>query len=351
MTTRTLSFIAVAVLCAATLGCGQSAETADAVPSVLVETTSIRAQVVRETLTVFGTITPDPLSLSTITAPRAVVMAQLSVRLGQRVATGDPIATFESAPGAALAFQQSASALTFAKTDLDRVRRLYAQRLATTDQLAAAQHALADANAAAIEQSKLHGAQAREIIRAPFDGIITALSVAPGDKVAADGPIAVVARGGGLIVPLGLEPTDAARVTKGQSVVIVPVFASPVVAKATIASVHGMVNPATRLVDAVASIDPEASAKFIIGASVRASIEIASHQALVVPRDAVLTDAEGSYLFVIVGGKAHLVRVKAGTEQGDAAEISGAGIKAGDAVVSLGNYELADGTPVRLSAK
>ena len=351
MITRTLPFIAVAMLCAATLGCGPTAESADDPPSVLVKTTPIRAQVVRETLAVFGTIAPDPVSLATITAPRAVVIAQLSVRLGQRVATGDPIATFESAPGAALAFQQSASGLAFAKVDLDRVRRRYALRLATTDQLAAAQRALADANAAAVEQNKLHGAQARETIRASFDGIVTAVSVAPGDKVAADGPIAVVARGGGLIVPLGLEPADAARVVKGQSVVIVPVFASPVGAKATIASVHGMVNPTTRLVDAVASIDPEASAKLIIGASVRASIEIASREALVVPRDAVLTDTEGSYLFVVVGGKAHLVRVNAGIEQGDAAEISGAGIKAGDAVVSLGNYELADGTPVRMSAK
>ena len=61
---------------------------------------------------------------------------------------------------------------------------------------------------------------------------------------------------------------------------------------------------------------------------------------------AVLTDANGAYIFQVSGGKAHRVTVTSGAESQGMVAISG-GIDPHVPVVVLGNYELQEGMQVR----
>ena len=81
------------------------------------------------------------------------------------------------------------------------------------------------------------------------------------------------------------------------------------------------------------------------GTRVHAEIEVARQTAGVVPRSAVLQDANGAYLFQVAQGKARRINVQTGLEHNGLIAVQGA-FDTGLAVVSLGNYELADGMAV-----
>jgi len=65
----------------------------------------------------------------------------------------------------------------------------------------------------------------------------------------------------------------------------------------------------------------------------------------------VLPDGEAQVLFTVKNGKAVRHEVTLGIASGDSVEVTGAGLHAGDMVVTLGNYELTDGMAVQAGGK
>jgi hypothetical protein len=110
--------------------------------------------------------------------------------------------------------------------------------------------------------------------------------------------------------------------------------------------VSGSLNPATKLIDAW--IDVKDPASLVPGTSVLVVITSSRHMGWVVPRNAVLQDDKGSYIFQIVNGHAKRINVTTGVETDQLTEIYG-GFDSSLPVVSLGNYELQDGMAVRES--
>lgn len=68
--------------------------------------------------------------------------------------------------------------------------------------------------------------------------------------------------------------------------------------------------------------------------------------AVFVPKDAMVRRGGQDFIFLVDGGLAELVRVRAGTEVDGLVEIEGDGLAAGRPVVTLGNEFLQPGTPV-----
>ncbi|HUW28233.1 MAG TPA: efflux RND transporter periplasmic adaptor subunit [Sulfuriferula sp.] len=316
-------------------------------PSVAVQTVALKQQMMTDTISGYGVVSPDTRSLQNISLPRAGQVLSLLVNVGQVVKKGAPLLEFGTGTEAALSYRQASVAVRFAASEVARIEQLVSEQLATQSQLAAAKKSLADARAALQAQQKMGNGRSLERVAAPFDGVVASISAAQGDRLAAGAPVLQLARAGGQRVVLGVEPEDVTRVRPGMAVSVASVFNDARRVMGRVTQVFGMVNPQTQFVDVLVEVP---NGGLIAGTRVRANIQLGQQSAWVVPRSAVLRDAQGAYLFQVQAGKARRVKVHTGLEQGGMVAVSG-DFNPGQPVVSLGNYELQDGMAVRGSRR
>ena len=314
---------------------------ADAAPTAEVTVALVRSQTVADVTTAYGVVQADPAGSVDVAAPKAVIVAKVLVRTGETVSAGQPLVEVTAAPGAQMAYQQAADAARFAQTDLDRVQRLYDERLAASDQLSAAKKALADAQSALAAQDRQGGGAANLVLKAPQAAVITAISASPGDHVAQDATLMTLARQGGAVAKLGLEPTSG-RFTAGQAVLIKPSQGGAPI-RSKLAIVGRAADPTTKTIDAIAPLN---GADLPIGAPVQGEITTGGHAGLVIPRAAVVFDETGPHVFTVSDGKAHRVFVTVGQDDGDNIEIKG--LTSGVEVAVEGAYELQDGMAAKV---
>jgi len=314
--------------------------------SVLVKTATVASQEVTETLTAFGVLVPDPDQVLSLSLPHAGLINRVWVRLGQRVKSGDQLLEVITAPDARMQYLQAQSAVDFARRELERQKRLLGEQLATKARVDAAKKNLQDAMATLKALQQRGQGVEKETLRAPMDGIITRLDVSQGQRVQADTTAMLVAAEQRLIARLGLEPEDLANVQAGTPVTITSVFIPDVAITTRVREVHAMIDPATHLVEVLAPIPEAQIDHLVLGSRILGRIQLASRRALVVPRSAILGDNGHTYVYIVDAGKARRVAVKPGVDEGELIEVTGA-LKAGDAVVVSGNYELHDGMAVR----
>ena len=312
-------------------------------PSVQVQTVSLKQQTVADSVSGYGVVSPDTRSLQNISLPRPGQLISLLVSAGQVVKKGAPLLEFGTGADAALNYQQALAAADFAKSDVARMEQLLGQQLATQSQLAAAKKALADALASLHAQEKIGAGRTLERISSPFDGVVVAVQAAQGDRLAAGAPVLQLARAGGQRLLLGIEPDEVSRVRPGMPVSVASVFSTERKVPGRVAQVFGMINPQTQFVDVLVLVP---GGGLLPGTRVRAEIVLKQQTAWMVPRSAVLRDAQGDYLFQVRQGHAHRVNVQTGLQQGRLIVVSGS-FETNAPVVSLGNYELQDGMAVR----
>ena len=336
--------IALVILVLTRLGKKADADT-DPIPVASVTVAPVRGGSVLSTIQLYGTVQADPAGAITMAAPRAVTITQVLARAGETVRAGQPLIQLTDAPSSALAFRQAADAATFAKLDLARVQRLYDERLAANDQLGAARKAAADAEAALAQQRAQGSGPGGQTLKAPRAGVITSVTATPGDHVAQDAALLVLARAGAAVVKLTLEPA-AGAVHAGDAVVIHPTVGGAGV-NSRITMVGQATDPTTKTLDAIAPLN---GATLPIGSAVRAEIVAGAHPGLVAPRKAIVFDETGPHLFTVSQGKAHRVFVKVGADHGDEVEITGP-VAPGALVAVEGAYELQDGMAVKARAQ
>ncbi|MDE2297124.1 MAG: efflux RND transporter periplasmic adaptor subunit [Burkholderiales bacterium] len=318
-------------------------------PSVLIQSQPLVRRTLGSTLTGYGIVAAAASQVQTLAVASASRVRRILVSPGQTVKRGALLAEVTLDPTAMAATEQARSTVGYAQAEVVRVEGLLADRLATQRQLAAARKALTDAELALRTQQRLTGAPVQRVT-APFDGIVVGLNAAQGDPVAANAPILQVARGDGGRVHLGIEPEDSRRVTPGMHAQVTSVFGDDPPVDAVVVQVLGMINPQTQLVDVVVALPAAATAHLLPGTRVRGDIVVQTVQGYAVPRQAVLRDAQGWYVYQVVGGKARRVAVKPGIEARGQVAIEGA-LDAAAQVVTLGNYELKDGMAVREAAR
>jgi RND family efflux transporter MFP subunit len=322
---------------------GAAAE-ADPLPTAAITLASVKTGQLQDVVSTYGVVQADPAASATLAAPKAAIVTRVLVRSGQTVAAGQILMEIANAPGSELAFRQAADAVTFAKSDLARVQRLYDERLAATDQLGAARKALADAEASLAAQQKQGTGRSAQPITSPQAGVVITVSAAAGDHVAQDAPLLVLVRAGAAAVKLGLEPSG--KFAAGQAVILRPVFGGPPI-QSRIAMVGRAADQTTKTLDAIVPLN---GVNLPIGAAVEGEVVTGVHSGAVVPRAAVVFDETGPHVFVVAEGKAHRVFVKTGLDHGGDIEIMGA-IPAGARVAVEGAYELQDGMAVKVRAR
>lgn len=317
-------------------------------PSVLIKTATVVKHNVDETLTTYGELVPDPDQVVSLSLPHAGMINRVWVRLGQRVKVGAPLLEIVTAPEARMQFLQARSAVDYAQRELDRARHLFHDQLATKAQVDAAKKNLRDAHATLNALKQRSQGVKKETLHSPMDGIITRLDLAQGQRVQADTTAMLIAAEQRLIARLGIEPEDLTRIQPGISVTVKPVFVPNVSIITQIREVHAMVDPATHLVEILAPIPKENSDHLVLGSRVIGRLHLHTREALLVPRNAILTQNGETYLYVVEADKAKRVAVTQLIDAGEQIAVSGA-LHPGDKVVISGNYELTDGMTVRES--
>lgn len=291
----------------------------------------------------YGTLSGDTRHAEALTLPQAGQIVAAEITPGRRVHKGQPLLRIATDPNAVSAYQQAKHTVEQARAELTRTQRLHDEKLATNSQLDAARKALADAQSALAAQARLGGASAAATLEAPADGVVTALDVQLGERVAAGAKLIEFTPQGALAALLGVEPEQAARIHTGMPVALDSVYGNTTL-QGKVVSVADAVDPQSHLVEVLATVDDPAG--LAAGSALSARIAVAQIQAWAVPRDALLDDEKGKYVFQIEHDKARRVDVQVVSPAGDPVGVDGK-LDAHAPVVTLGAYELSDGDAVQ----
>ncbi|GLQ46176.1 hypothetical protein GCM10007862_12270 [Dyella lipolytica] len=331
-------------------GCGGGAadgdDAADVSGQVLITTTTPVSQSFHDTIQAWGTAVGDPHRATVISLGHGGQVTGADVAAGQTVRHGQALLHIAPDPAARNTYRQAQSALELATGELKRTEQMVAQHLATQSQLAAAHKALDDAQAGLDAQRALGGGSAEEIISAPADGVVTALNVNLGDRFQAGAALLSFTPLHGLIARLGVQPEDGSRLKPGMPVQVQGVYGSGDMLDGQINMVGQAIDAQTHLLPLQVALPPSASASLVAGAAVRANIETASYTAWALPRDAVLHDDKGDYVFTVDHDHAKRIDITLKHSEGDTVGVQGA-LDGKMRIIVLGSYELNDGDAVR----
>jgi RND family efflux transporter MFP subunit len=324
------------------VACGEEQSSVEA-PRALVTTATATAGSLSGTAVGYGPVAAAPADRRSILMLHDGIVARVDTREGNAIHAGDSILEIERAPAAAAQVAQARAALEFARSEVGRSERLYAQQLASNDQLAAARKALADAKAAFAQQQHIGAAKPREVVRAPFDGVVTGLSVVPGDQPTVGTTLAVVSGRTRLVADIGFDPADAERLHTGTHVRLTDAAGGAPI-DGVLSAIASAIDPTTRSVIGTVEL-PTKPCNLTLGTTVAARAELPSLDGTLVPRVALLEDADGLFLYTVVDQKAHRVRVHVGAET-DSTTLITDGVAPGATVITSGVAQLDEGVAV-----
>ncbi|MFZ6644360.1 efflux RND transporter periplasmic adaptor subunit [Undibacterium sp. TJN25] len=316
--------------------------------SALVQTKAVARQQLDNTLTVYGDVVMG--KATAVGFPQAGQIMQMAVVIGQQVHRGDVLATIAGDPSSQAAYTQALSAATLAANELRRNEEMLALQLATQSQVDAAKKQRQDAESNLAAQKKLGGDSASGVAKAPFDGVVSALSAAQGDRIGAGAPVMQLVPVDSSRIQFGVGP-DQSRLIKAGTPVSISTVQNPaktVVAK--IKEIQSLVDAKSQLVNAIVELPPGNGLSLLPGMHVQGLVQLGRYTVWSVPRQAVLTDDKGPYLFQVRQGKAVKVAVKTVVDQSSTLGVDGP-LDATLPVVVVGNYELVDGMAVREAAR
>ena len=330
-------------------------------PSVLVTTEMPRQGARPRTLTAYGVVQAAPGSSETLSLLRAGQVTQVMAVVGQRVQQGQLLLVITADPAALATYRQAVAALTLARGERARLTQMLTQQLATRDQLAVADKAVTDTQGNLDLLTRGGGGSAAQTLAAPFDGVVSALLVAPGARIAPQAPLVTVDRSSRLVAAVGIEPGQRGLVAQGQPAQVEPLDGGGA-KQGSVLSVGAMLDPVSRLVPVLVDAMPNgaganaaapttdvagtAAAALLPGGPVRVVVQVGEFRGWLLPRGAVATDAKGAYVFQVAGGKAARVDVQVTSAVGDTTVAAGP-LDPKRPVVVTGNAQLQDGASVR----
>jgi RND family efflux transporter MFP subunit len=277
------------------------------------------------------------------------VIATIDVEQGQRVREGQLLASLAQQEVAASVAQARALAEK-AERDLARGRALYADEVATREQLDDLTTAR-DIALAGLRAAEFNARFSR--IEAPADGIVLRKLAEPDELVAAGQPVLVLGdTSGGWIVSASLSDRDIVRVGLGDTAEVTLDAYPGQSFTATVVELASATDPRTGTYEMKLAISPD-GARFVQGLVAKVEMTgAAGSGGPVVPVQALL-EADGSDAVVYVvarrdeGEVAERIAVRIGRLVGERVEVLG-GLEGGERVVVEGASYLRDGQAVRV---
>jgi RND family efflux transporter MFP subunit len=323
--------------------CGASPEPIP-VPSVLVSAIMPKQGSLPQTVTAYGSVAPALNGTQTMSEAQPGQITRVSVVPGAEVHAGQALATFVTAPTARSTYNQAADGLRVALKQRATTAQLLSQQLATQDQVVQADKAVADARATLAALQAEGAGSAVHTISAPFGGIVTAVTVAQGDRTQPGAAILTVAKTSGIVVTAGVDPAVRSQVAVGQPASLVRLSGGAKL-MGRVVRVTSALNVKTRLID-VDLVFPNGT--LLPGEGMQVAIATGQVAGWVVPHNAVVTTGGPVRVFQIAGGKAKAVPVTVALASDDGDVLTGA-IDPHLPLIVDGAYQVNDGDAVRRS--
>jgi len=285
------------------------------------------------------------------------IVQSISFDEGSPVKKGQPLVRLRDAEQRARVREAKAT-VSLTLNQYERAKKLAKQSAESTAALerAKAQYEIA---AAQLDLAKIQ--LSRTVIRAPFDGVVGARMVSPGERVSpgSDREMGGNSDGGGSASGLvridsldqmelifTLPETVMSLAHEGSKVDLrVSPFPDETFA-GTVYFIDPRIDATSRRVLVKARV-PNPEHKLRPGLFATLKVEISSRAgALMVPEDAIVYGRDGVFVWRIEDGQAVQVPVTLGIRQPGRVELL-SGVQAGDLIVSAGTQKLRAGSPVR----
>jgi membrane fusion protein (multidrug efflux system) len=291
----------------------------------------------------YGSATPTSAATMTASFQRDGQVSDIFVEVGDQFKKGDPLLDFGASPAAVVAYEQAKTTKTLAERSLARQQQLFKQQLVTRDQLETAEKSVSDAQLTLDMYEKIGSIRPSEILGAPFDGVVTAISVSKGDRITAGAPLMTLSRTDQVILSVGIEPSALAKVKPDLPVNLVSQLPGRKPLEGKVKRVGAAIDPKMRLVPTIIEVPPGGA---LAGENFRAGIVVGKFQGWTVPRDSIGSNSKGPFVFQIDEGHAKRVYVNVIGSVGKTSIIDG-DIDSQKEIILSGNYQVDDGDAVK----
>lgn len=299
-----------------------------------------------------------------VTARVQGVLESANFKEGQFVKRGDLLFQIDPRPFQAALAQARAilardqASLTNATRDRDRYANLKesgnvsVQQFDTVTTNAAMLAATVAADKAAVDTAELNLGYTQ--IRSPIDGKTGPLLIQPGNMIIPGGatPLVTIAQLQPIKVSFTLSQSELPRIQarqrgKGLSASLDIPDAKGAVLEAPVDFTDNAVNNTSGTIELRSTFD-NADLSLVPGQLVNVTVELDNiPNAVVVPRDAVNDGPNGSFVYVVAGGKAVQHNVKVLFDDGKAMAVNG-DVKPGDQVIIEGQLRVVPGGAVNV---
>ena len=277
-------------------------------------------------------------------------LRDLRVDKGDRVRKNQLIATV-TAPELDQQYEAAWADARNKRINAKRLSALAPSGVVSTQELELGQ---ASADVADANQGALATERGYRVIRAPFDGIVTARFADPGTLIqsAANGqagavPIVAVAKGDWLRVYVYVDQTSAPFVRDGDAVVVRVPERPGWSRAANVTRTSGELSPKTRTMQTEVDIQ-NADGAILPGSYVEVTLEVKVPPLLEMPSEALVMRGEKSQAAVVDGGaRVHFRPIVVANDDGQTVRLV-EGLKEGERVALNLGSEADEGSPVQI---
>lgn len=302
-------------------------------------TTPVTLATINDTLNAIGEGTAA--RSVTVTSPAGGTLTDILVRAGQTVAAGDIIASLD-AEAEQIAYDRAKLAADDANTTLARTEGLASTNVVATTALTAAQLASDTSN---LELRNAEVALERRTITSPIAGTVGLLRVTPGNYVTAQTAVTTVDDTSSILVDFWVPERYAGSIATGAEVIVTAVALPGQKFSGEIRAIDNRIDPASRTLQVQAEIPNDGALRS--GMSLAVALSFPGEQYPTVNPLAILWSADGSYVWQYVEGKAKKTMAEIIQRNSDGVLVR-AELQPGDAIITEGILQLADGANVTL---
>ena len=290
-----------------------------------------------------GTATMEAENEATVVAKTGGVIEQILVEEGQKVRAGQTLARLDT--------ERLRVEVTRAKSSLENLESVHKRNESVFQRNLVSREAY-DRSKADVESGRaaydIATISLRDAdIRSPFDGVVTARFIKLGNMIQPNAQAFRITKMDRLQAALHVPERDIHKLHPGHAVKLTVDAWPGKLFTGEVVRVNPVVDAATGTVKVtvqMAANQPELQPGMFGRAEI---LYDRKENALLIPKDAVMTEDAQQAVFVVAGNKAHRRTIKTGYSDGDHYEVV-EGLKSGEQVVTTGQTNLKDDAKVQI---